>query len=165
MCKSLSCRLADHSIADPSAWAPNSQCGKNGSSAGKGPCAVPVATETSFLDREAGHHLLGQLRIYYLCRIILWRVREISKHPIQQLDMVNVVTRQAAHVTSVVLSTLPAKVGAIHRVALQAGFIGLRSCPLAWITYVPAASGLSTRFSVLFAVRVADLALSSARIV
>jgi len=131
----------------------------------KGLALFLVATETSFLDREAGHHLLGQLRIYYLCRIILWRVREISKHSIQQLGMVNIVARQAAHVASVVLSTLPAKVRAIHPVALQAGFIGLRSCPLAWITYVPAASGLSTRFSVLFAVRVADLALSSARIV
>ena len=131
----------------------------------KGLALFLVATETSFLDSEAGQHLLGQLGVDDLCRFLLRRVHEAGQQSAQQLDMVNVVTRQTTHITSVVLSTLPAKVRAIHRVALQAGIIGLRSCPLAWITYVPAASGLGTRFSVFLAVRVADLALSSARIV
>jgi len=123
-----------------------------------------MAAETSFLDREVSQHLLGQLGVYDLGRFTLRRVSQISQHSVQQLRMMNIVTRQTAHIASVVLPAFPAEMGAILRVALQARFIGLRSRPLAWITHVPAATSFSARFSVLLAVRVAGFTLSATRI-
>ncbi len=123
---------------------------------------VSVATETGFVDGETSQHLLRQLRVYDLCGFKLRRVSEVGKHPVQQLDVVNVVARQAAHITSIVLSTLPIEVAAIHRVALQAGLIGFDRSQLNGIADIALAGGLSTRLSVLIAVRVADLTLSTA---
>ena len=72
--------------------------------------------------------------------------------------MVDVVARQAAHVTSIVLPTLPVEMTAIHRVALQARLIRLGGTPLSRIADIPFAGGLSARFSMLLGVCVADFA-------
>ena len=82
-----------------------------------------VATETGFLDRKVSHHLLGQFRVYDLCRLALWCISEVGPRSTKQLDMVNVVTRQTTHIASIVLTPLPVEVGAIHRVALQARLV------------------------------------------
>ncbi len=119
---------------------------------------VSVATETGFVDSETSQHLLGQLCVYDLCGFTLRRVREVGKHPVQQLDVVNVVARQATHITSVMLSTLPVEVAAIHRMALQARLIRCGRSQLSGIADIAFAGGLSTRLRVLLAVRVADFA-------
>jgi len=82
-----------------------------------------VATETGFLDREVSQHLLGQLRVYDLCRVAFRCISEVGPRFTKQLDMVNVVTRQATHIASVMLPALPVEMCAIHPVALQAGLI------------------------------------------
>ena len=121
-----------------------------------------VATETSFVDSEIGQHLLRQLCVNDFCGLKLWRVSEIGKHSVQQFDVVNVVARQATHITSVMLSTLPVEVAAIHRVALEAGLIRCGRSQLNGIADISFAGGLGTRLSVLFAVRVADFAFCCA---
>ena len=103
---------------------------------------VSVATETSLFHREIGQHLLRPLGVYDLCRIILWCVREISEHSIQQLRMMDIVARQAAHVATVMLAADPVKVGAIARVAIETPFVRLRSGELARTADIPAAPGL-----------------------
>ena len=121
-----------------------------------------VATETRFFYGETGQHLLGQPGVNDFCGLKLWRVSEIGKHSVQQFDVVNVVARQATHITSVMLSTLPVEVAAIHRVALEAGLIRCGRSQLNGIADISFAGGLGTRLSVLFAVRVADFAFCCA---
>lgn len=79
-----------------------------------------VATETSLIDSEIGQHLVGQLGVYDLCGFTLRSVSEFRPGPIQQLDMMDIVARQAAHIASIVLTALPVEMAAIHRVTLQA---------------------------------------------
>ena len=121
-----------------------------------------VATETSFFDRETGQHFLGQLRIYDLCRLELRCISEVGPRSTKQLDMMNVVTRQATHIASVMLPALPAEMCAIHRMALQARLVRCGRSQLGGIAYVAFANSLGAGFGVLVAVRVADLTLSAA---
>jgi len=121
-----------------------------------------VATETGFVDSETSQHLLRQLCVNDFCGLKLWRVSQIGKHSVQQFDVVNVVARQATHITSVMLSTLPVEVAAIHRVALEAGLIRCGRSQLNGIADISFAGGLGARLSVLFAVRVADFAFCCA---
>jgi hypothetical protein len=125
---------------------------------------INMATETSFFDRETGQHFFGQLDIYEFCRDALRCAGKIGPHATQQLDMMNVVTRQATHVASVVLPTSPVEMAAIHCVALEARLISFSRSELCGIAHVPFAGGLGTRFGVFVAVRVADLTLSTARV-
>ena len=76
--------------------------------------------------------------------------------------MVNAVTRQATHVISVVLPTLPVEMAAIHRVTLETGFIRERSRRFRKIDYVTSVFGFRTGFGVLVAVGVAEFTLGSA---
>jgi len=123
---------------------------------------LSVATETSFFDTETGQHFLGQLCVDDLGRLALRCIREVGPRSTQQLDMVNVVTRQAAHIASVMLPTLPAEMCAIPRMALQARLIRFGRSHLAGVAYIALADSLGTRFGVFVAVRVADLTLSAA---
>lgn len=84
---------------------------------------LKVASETSFFDRETGQHFLGQLDIYEFCGNGLRCIGQLGPQSTKQLSVVNVVTRQATHVASVMLPTLPAEMGAIGCVALQARLI------------------------------------------
>ena len=72
--------------------------------------------------------------------------------------MMNVVTRQATHIASIVLPALPVEMCAIHRMALQARLIRCGRSQLKGIADLAFAGGLSTRLRVLLAVRVADFA-------
>src|SRR5205823_10743530 len=121
-----------------------------------------VATETSFFDSETGQHFLWQLCVDDLCRLTLRGISEVGPRSTKQLDMMNVMTRQATHIASIVLTPSPAEMGAIHRMALQAGLIRFGRSQLSGIAYIALADCLGTRFGVLVAVRVADLTLSAA---
>lgn len=121
-----------------------------------------VATETSFFDSETGQHFLWQLCVDDLCRLALRCISEVGPRSTKQLDMMNVMTRQATHIASIVLTPSPAEMGAIHRMALQAGLIRFGRSQLSGIAYIALADCLGTRFGVLVAVRVADLTLSAA---
>ena len=121
-----------------------------------------VATETSFFDRETGQHFLRQLRVDDLCRLALRYISEVGPRSTKQLDMVNVVARQAAHIASVMLPALPVEMCAIHRMALQARLIRCGRSHFAGIAYIALADCLGTGFGVLVAVGVTDLTLSAA---
>jgi hypothetical protein len=121
-----------------------------------------VATETSFFDCETSQHLLRQLCVDDLGRLALRRISEVGPRSGKQLDMMNVVTRQATHIASVMLPALPVEMCAIHRMALQARLICCGRSQLGRIAYVAFANSLGAGFGVLVAVRVADLTLSAA---
>ncbi len=75
--------------------------------------------------------------------------------------MMDVVARQATHIASIVLATLPVEMASVHRVALEAGLIRLCGTPLSRIADIAFAGGLGARLSVFVAVRVTDLALGA----
>ena len=123
-----------------------------------------VTSETSLFSVCASEHVHRQSTVKNLRDLGLTSFVEVQRHSFDQFRVVDAVTRQAAHVPSIMLPTNPFTMRALTPVTHKAGLICFCSGHGCWINRARCEFCLCTSLGVLIAVAVAGLALRAARV-
>jgi hypothetical protein len=123
-----------------------------------------VTSETSLFNVCASEHVQRQSTVKNLRDLGLTSFVKVQRHSLDQFGMVDAVTRQAAHVPSIMLATNPFTMSALTPVTHETGLICLGSADGGWINRARCEFCLSTGLGVLIAVAVAGLTLRAPRV-
>ncbi len=123
-----------------------------------------VTSETSLFNVCASEHVHRQSTVKNLRDLGRTSFIEVQRHSFDQFRVVDAVTRQAAHVPSIMLPTNPFTMRALTPVTHKAGLICFCSGDAGWINRARCEFCLCTSLGVLIAVAVAGFTLRAARV-
>jgi len=130
----------------------------------KGFSLFDVTAQTSLFNVRPGEHVHRQSTVKNLGDLGLTSFVEVQRHSLDQFGMVDAVTRQAAHVPSIMLPTNPFPMSALTPVTHKAGLICFCGGDGGWINRTRCEFCLCTSLGVLIAVAMAGFALRAARV-